>query len=264
MAHLSGAEGPASRDVRPGTPGNAGRTIGWMREIALLGLLSLFVGIAACSEPGDEPTPGEPTPSVIREREIVELPTPDTKGDVSLEETLARRRSVREFTGEQLTIEELSQLLWAAQGITADWGGRTAPSAGALYPLEVYLVTADGLFHYLPDGHRAERLSETDLRAPLADAAFGQTAVSAAPAVFVITGVYARSAAKYGDRAERYVQLEAGHVCQNLLLQAVTLGLAGVPMGAFSDVGVQQVLGLPRNHVPLYLVPLGHAATGAS
>ncbi len=128
MAQLSGAEGPASRDVRPGTPGNAERTIGWMREIALLGLLSLFAGMAACSEPGGQPTPGQPAPSPTSEREIVELPTPNTKGDVSVEEALARRRSVRDFTGEPLTIEELSQLLWAAQGITAEWGGRTAPS----------------------------------------------------------------------------------------------------------------------------------------
>lgn len=235
-----------------------------MREIALLGLLSLFVGMAACSEPGSEPTPGEPAPSATPGREIIQLAPPDTKGDVSLEEALALRRSVREFTGEPLTSEELSQLLWAAQGITAEWGGRTAPSAGALYPLEVYLVTADGLFHYLPDGHRLERLSGTDLRAPLADAALGQAAVSDAPAVFVIAGVYARSAAKYGDRAERYVHLEAGHACQNLLLQAVALGLAGVPMGAFSDGRVQQILGLPRNHVPLYLVPVGHPAPNAS
>jgi SagB-type dehydrogenase family enzyme len=195
---------------------------------------------------------------------MVALPAPRTSSDVSLEETLLRRRSVREFTGERLTLQEISQLLWAAQGITADWGGRTAPSAGALYPLEVYVATSDGLYHYIPDGHRAEVLSEADLRAPLADAALGQTAVSDAPAVFVIAAVYARTAVKYGSRAERYVHLEAGHVAQNILLQAVALGLAGVPMGAFSDRDVQGVLGLPRDHAPLYLIPVGHSAEGSA
>ncbi|MEW6059799.1 MAG: SagB/ThcOx family dehydrogenase [Actinomycetota bacterium] len=181
---------------------------------------------------------------------------------MSLEEALALRRSVREFTGATLTLEELSQLLWAAQGITAEWGGRTAPSAGALYPLEIYVATADGLCHYLPEGHRAEVLSHVDLRGPLAHAALDQSSVSDAPAVFVITAVFARTAAKYGERAERYVHLEAGHVAQNLLLEATALGLAGVPVGAFSDADVQQTLGLPSDHAPLYLVPIGHSAEG--
>jgi SagB-type dehydrogenase family enzyme len=126
------------------------------------------------------------------------------------------------------------------------------------------VATSDGLYHYIPDGHRAEVLSEADLRAPLADAALGQTALSDAPAVFVIAAVYARTAVKYGSRAERYVHLEAGHVAQNILLQAVALGLAGVPMGAFSDRDVQGVLGLPRDHAPLYLIPVGHSAEGSA
>jgi SagB-type dehydrogenase family enzyme len=179
---------------------------------------------------------------------------------MSLERALASRRSVREFTSEALTLEEISQLLWATQGITASWGGRTAPSAGALYPLEVYVATEDGLSHYLPEGHRLEVVSAADVRASLAKAAYGQSAAAQAPAVFAITAVPARTAAKYGERAERYVQLEAGHAAQNLLLQAVALDLAAVPMGAFSDEQVARVLALPSGCVPLYLIPMGHAA----
>jgi SagB-type dehydrogenase family enzyme len=179
---------------------------------------------------------------------------------VSLEETLARRRSVREYTHERLTVDHIAQLLWAAQGITRDWGGRTAPSAGALYPLEVYVVTPEGLYHYLPDGHQAQALSGQDLRPALARAGLDQSAIHDAPAVFVIAAVYARTAGKYGNRAERYVKLEAGHVGQDILLQAVALGLGGVPIGAFHDDQVQRVLDLPSDHEPLYLIPVGHPA----
>ena len=176
----------------------------------------------------------------------------------SLEETLAQRRSVRQYTDQPLTMEEISQLLWAAQGVTRDWGARTAPSAGALYPLEVYVATPEGLYHYLPDGHRAEMLSQEDLRRALARAGLDQSAIHDAPAVFVIAAVYARTSGKYGKRAERYVKLEAGHVGQNILLQAVALDLGGVPIGAFHDDQVQRALGLPANYEPLYLIPVGH------
>jgi len=190
--------------------------------------------------------------------EEIALPAPRLKGAMSLEETLAARRSVREFTEEKLTLEEISQLLWAAQGITAAWGGRTAPSAGALYPLEVYVATADGLYHYVPQGHKAIVESRADLRGALWRAGLSQDAIHQAPAVFVITAVYARTEKKYGGRAERYVKLEAGHAAQNLLLQAVALGLGGVPIGAFYDEQVQSTLSLPSDHEPLYLVPIGH------
>lgn len=190
--------------------------------------------------------------------EEIALPAPRLKGEMSLEETLAARRSVREFTDEKLTLEEISQLLWAAQGITADWGGRTAPSAGALYPLEVYVATANGLYHYVPQGHKAIVESKADLRGELWRAGLSQNAIREAPAVFVVTAVYARTEKKYGGRAERYVKLEAGHAAQNLLLQAVALGLGGVPIGAFYDDQVQSALSLPSDHEPLYLIPIGH------
>lgn len=229
-----------------------------MRRMYLSGL-ALVVGLVACT--GRPTTPsGSAGPTGPEPAEVVDLPAPRSQGPVSLEETLLGRRSARAFTDQGLTLEELSQLLWATQGITAEWGGRTAPSAGALYPLEVYLVTPDALYHYLPEGHRAEVLSDEDLRIELTRAALDEPAVYGAPAVFVITAVYARTAGKYGERAERYVHLEAGHAAQNLLLQAGALGLAGVPIGAFSDDDVARVLGLPADRAPLYLIPIGHSA----
>jgi len=190
--------------------------------------------------------------------EEMALPEPKLKGVLSLEETLARRRSVRSFTEEELTLEEISQLLWAAQGLTAAWGGRTAPSAGALYPLEVYVATANGLYRYAPHGHKVIIESQDDLRPKLWEVGLKQDAIRDAAAVFVITAVYERTAKKYGGRAERYVKLEAGHACQNILLQAVALDLGAAPIGAFYDDQVQAALSLPPDHEPLYLIPVGH------
>jgi len=186
------------------------------------------------------------------------LPTPRLKGEMSLEETLTRRRSVRSFSEQELTLEEISQLFWAAQGITADWCGRTAPSAGALYPLEVYVATPDGFYHYVPQGHKVIIESQDDLRLKLWEAGLKQDWILEAPAVFVIAAVYQRTVVRYGARAERYVKLEAGHACQNILLQAVALGLGAVPIGAFYDDQVKAFLSLPPDHEPLYLIPVGH------
>jgi SagB-type dehydrogenase family enzyme len=188
----------------------------------------------------------------------VTLPAPARGGTISLEETLHRRRSLREFRDAELTPAQIGQLLWAAQGVTGPGGLRTAPSAGALYPLEIYVATPAGLYHYQAHSHRLTLHTPGDPRPPLRDAALGQDAVGAAPAVFVVTAVVDRAAAKYGARAERYVQLEAGHAAQNLLLQAVALGLGGVPVGAFHDDAVRAALRLPRSEQPLYLIPVGH------
>lgn len=188
---------------------------------------------------------------------IIRLPAPLLKGDMSLEEALSKRESVREFSSLPLKPEELSQLLWAMQGKTRKWGGRTAPSAGALYPLEIYVVLPEGVFHYQQKDHRLIRTMNRDLRNTLANAALGQNCIWKAPAVFVVTAVYERVARKYSGRAERYVKMEAGHAAQNLLLQAVSLGLGAVPVGAFQDDRVQRVLNLPADHEPLYLIPAG-------
>lgn len=187
------------------------------------------------------------------------LPEPKTSGLVSLEAALQSRRSRRDFTSQELDPSEISQLLWAAQGITDRRGFRTAPSAGALYPLELYIVTADGVFHYQPQKHALEVIRGSDLRAALHDAALGQDPVLEAPLVMVITAVYERTQAKYGsERSPRYVHLEAGHAAQNVLLQATALDLGAVPIGAFYDAKVQTILGLPEDHEPLYLIPIGH------
>jgi SagB-type dehydrogenase family enzyme len=178
---------------------------------------------------------------------------------MSLEEALARRRSVREFTREALTQRELSQLLWAAQGITHPEGLRTAPSAGALYPLELYVASAGGFYHYEARPHQLIRLSDRDLRAAMRRAALDQEAITQAPTVFVIAAVYERTSRKYGAaRTPRYVVVEVGHAAQNLLLEALALGLGGVPIGAFEDEALQKALELPVDQSPLYLIPVGY------
>jgi len=189
---------------------------------------------------------------------VTPLPTPAVSGDVSLEAALAGRRSVREFSDRPLAAAELGQLLWAAQGITDPRGYRTAPSAGALYPLEIYVATAGGLYHYQPARHALAVVGGSDVRQALYEAALRQEAVSRAPAVFVIAAVYERTAVKYGaERSPRYVHLEAGHAAQNVLLQAVALGLGAVPIGAFDDGAIQEAMGLPAEEQPLYLIPVG-------
>ena len=190
---------------------------------------------------------------------ILQLPLPERKRRMSLEEALAARRSVREFRREPITDRELSQLLWAAQGITTPEGLRTAPSAGALYPLEVWVATASGFYHYEPHKHRLTRHLERDLRPDIHRPALMQEAILQAPVVIVIAAVYERTAQKYGEqRTPRYVHMEAGHSAQNLLLEAVALGLGGVLIGAFNDREVERVLSLPADQKPLYLIPVGH------
>ncbi|MBM3130785.1 MAG: SagB/ThcOx family dehydrogenase [Chloroflexi bacterium] len=189
----------------------------------------------------------------------IALPPPRAKGTLSLEETLARRRSVREFTDAPLTLAELGQLLWAAQGITHPAGLRAAPSAGALYPLEAYAVTRDAVYRYEPAAHQLIVHTRGDARAALYTVALLQDSILRAPTTIVIAAVYARTSQKYGEeRTPRYVALEAGHAAQNILLQAVALDLGAVPLGAFLDDRVQQALALPREHQPLYLIPVGH------
>ena len=224
------------------------------RTIALLLLVTSLLRVTACTA-GPTGT-ARPTPAPVSGQ--ITLPPPTLAGDKSLEEVIASRRSMREFTDQALSWSDISQLLWAAQGMTDPAGLRTAPSAGALYPLEIYLALPDGAYHYLPQGHAVESVSKSDLREDLWQAGLRQDALRQAPAIFVIAAVYERTEAKYGERAERYVHLEAGHAAQNMLLQAVALELGAVPIGAFSDDLAQAALGLPADHRPLYLIPVGH------
>ena len=217
-------------------------------------LLMIIFGLLGCQTTTEEPKK-EATPSPVEE---IPLPTPSQRGEVSLEEALTRRRSIREFTEEGLTWEEISGLLWAGQGITDPRGFRTAPSAGALYPLELYVATGEGVYHYSPQSHSLTMISPEDMRLGLWEAGLMQDALREAPAIIVIAAVYARTEGKYGPRAERYVHLEAGHAAQNILLQATALDLGAVPIGAFYDQKVQEVLALPSDHEPLYLIPVGH------
>jgi SagB-type dehydrogenase family enzyme len=232
------------------------KALSWKVMFTLFPVL-LFIPLLldACSAP----VSGSPLPSDAPQAQVTSLPDPRLEGPLSLEEAIQRRRSTRSFTPEPLTMTEISQLLWAAQGITDPRGYRAAPSAGALYPLELYVLTPDAAFHYEPDGHAISMISIDDLRAPLYEAALSQEPILEAPLILVVTAVYERTAAKYGaERGARYVQLEAGHAAQNVLLQAVSLGLGAVSIGAFDDRQVGEVLSLPPDHQPLYLIAVGH------
>ncbi|MCL4799749.1 MAG: SagB/ThcOx family dehydrogenase [Burkholderiales bacterium] len=200
---------------------------------------------------------------MIPSAETVALPAPRRDGAFAIERALAERRSVRNFGDAALTLAELSQLLWAAQGVADASGQRTAPSAGAIYPLETYVVAgnvrdlATGIYRYEPRRHRLVRHAREDRRASLAAAAHGQDWTAAAPAMLVIAAVETRTTRKYGDRGARYVHMEAGHAAQNALLQAAALGLGGTVVGAFDDAEVRRVLELRSGEQPLYLIPIG-------
>ncbi|MBU4376454.1 MAG: SagB/ThcOx family dehydrogenase [Candidatus Omnitrophica bacterium] len=198
----------------------------------------------------------------MKQPEKIILPKPNLKGAMSVEECIQKRRSVRSFSSKPLAAEEVSQLLWATQGITdARRGLRAAPSAGALYPLEIYLVKGDGVFYYDIENHAIIKNSGGDMRSALSGAALGQASIKEAPASIVICAVRSRTTAKYGGRGNRYVEIEAGHAAENLHLQAVALGLASVPVGAFDDNQVKKVLNLPSGTEPLYIIPAGHPKT---
>ncbi len=223
-----------------------------------VGIALLFLSWS-CTRPIAGPTPILPE----EEETAMKLPGPQYDGKVSLEESLLNRRSIRSYTGQPLTLQEVSQLLWAAQGITEAGGFRTAPSAGALYPLELYVVVGDvqdltpGVYRYQPDGHQLTKIMDGDRRGELASAALGQGCVKEGAAAFVFAVVYERTTGKYGERGIRYVHIEVGHAAQNLCLQATALGLGAVTVGAFSDEQITRVLNLPEGEQPLYIIPVG-------
>lgn len=185
------------------------------------------------------------------------LPDPRTTGPLSLEGAIHGRRSVREFRPQPLDPDALSQLLWSAQGVTGEQGYRAAPSAGAFFPLELYVITAQGLDHYEVEEHAIRRVADGDLREAVRGVSLDQACITSAPAVFVFTAVYERTCREYGGRGRMYVHMDVGHAAQNLLLQAEALGLAGVPVAAFDPAELARVLGLPEEEDPVYLVPIG-------
>lgn len=227
----------------------------WARALAA----ALLLGLAAfTADAGPAPVSGLAKPSESA------LPAPQAQGAVSLETALAQRRSQRNFGATPLTAADVGQLLWAAQGITGGQGERNAPSAGATYPLVLYLVAGRvqgmpaGVYRYLPQGHRLQGVAVGDVRSGLSTAAPGQRWIADAPALVVIAARPARTAARYGARAETYVAMETGAAAQNLLLQAAALGLGGTLVGAFDEAAVRRSLALADTEKPLAVVPVGH------
>jgi len=200
-------------------------------------------------------------------RDAFTLPQPAYEGEISVERAIKERRTVRAFQPDSLSITQLSQLLWAAQGITdVRRGYRAAPSAGALYPLDVYVVAgkggvemlAAGVYRYRPANHSLEVVREGDRRKDVAYAALTQMWIAKAPVIFVITAEYERITSKYGERGIRYAHIEVGHVGENIFLQAGTLGLGVGIVGAFRDASVAKAIGAPKEHEPLIIISVGY------
>lgn len=208
--------------------------------------------------------PGNQTSTFVGS--VLMLPPPRLKGTMSVEEAVHRRRSKRDYSDEPITIEELSQLMYSAQGISEPLNRfRTAPSAGGTYPLEIYVVVKEGgckglgagTYRYDPLQHALERSSEADIHEELTAASLDQRWVRDAAINIVVAAVYERTTGYYGERGVRYVHMEVGHVGQNIYLQAESLGLGTVVIGAFHDDRIQKMLNLAENFKPLYVVPVG-------
>lgn len=228
------------------------------RKISYLVVVMVFVSsLLILFKPSFEQT-GTPEYS----GEIVQLPEPRYKGEVSVEEAIARRRSIRYYRDEPLTLDQVSQLLWAAQGITEKKRKfRAAPSAGATYPFEIYVVIGNveglkpGVYHYNPFNHTLELIKEGDYRKELQKAALNQEWVGKAAIDIVLVAFYERTTKRYGERGYQYVHIEAGHIGQNIYLQATALNLGTVAVGAFYDSEVAKVV--ETDGRPLYIFPVG-------
>jgi SagB-type dehydrogenase family enzyme len=223
------------------------------------GILTLLMLLVGCAVPN---TKSDPTIESDSET-LIWLPGPQQQSGTSIEQALQTRRSVREFSAEGVSLDKIAQLLWAAQGVTAERGYRTVPSAGALYPLEIYLVAGEvsgleqGVYRYAPAEHALGLVAMGDPRAEVQAAALHQEAIGNAPALIVIAAQYDSTTGKYGQRGIRYVHIETGCAAQNIYLQTVPLGLGTVLIGAFHDQDVVEILGMPPDHQPLAIMPVG-------
>jgi SagB-type dehydrogenase family enzyme len=203
------------------------------------------------------------TGAAMGKKDVIPLPQPDTIGAMTLEQTLLQRRSIRNFKDATLSLKQISQLLWSVQGITDIRGYRTAPSAGALYPIEVYVIAgkvnelSPGIYKYLPEKHEIKIIKTGDFRNDLYAAALNQSPILQAPTTILFSGIFKRITGKYGKRGIQYAFIEAGHAGQNLLLESISLGLGTVPIGAFDDADVSRILGFNEDETPMYLFPVG-------
>lgn len=201
--------------------------------------------------------------SVVHSSDTITLPAPHLVSDFSVEQAIHERRSVREFSNKPLSLAEVSQLLWSAQGTTDNKGHRAAPSAGALYPLVLYLVVGNvtglepGVYQYSSDGHKIHRVKEGDRRAELVEAALQQDWMEESAALLVFSAIEKKTSWKYGQRGIRYIHIEVGHSAQNVFLQAQSLGLSAAVVGAFDDSRVKTVLNLSAAEQVLYMMPVG-------
>lgn len=197
---------------------------------------------------------------------IIKLPEPRKTEGIPLEEALYKRKSSRSFTPKSLTLEQLSQILWSAQGLSIKGSFyRTAPSAGATYPLDIFCCVGkvesiqEGIYIYKAQDHSIKLHLKGDKRKELAEAALWQNFIYEASLSIIIVATFERTTARYGERGKRYVFIEIGHVGQNIYLMAESLGLGTVAVGAFYDEKVIQVLNLPKEIMPLYIMPIGYA-----
>lgn len=258
ISDILGVMRTPSSPARTGHRGVAGRDVVLGAGLAILfglatwGLLTLRSGETPVALADGGPT--------------ISLPKPVTEGGPSLSEALLRRRTVRTLASGTIALADLGRLLWAAQGVTSPDGFRTAPSAGGLFPLELFVVAAGvdglpaGIYRYRPTDHALQRVGDGDPRPGLARAAWEQPWVAQGPVLVVIAGVQDRTSRKYGERAFRFLCLEAGHAAQNLLLAAAGDRFPTGLVGAFDDAQVRSLLGLPADHTPLYLIPIGPRA----
>ena len=211
------------------------------------------------------------TPSVATYQEaprVITLPEPGTDGGISVEKALSERRSVRSFTNESVALEDVSQLCWAAQGVTDEKGHRTSPSAMASYPLEIYVLAGNvtdlpsGVYHYSPQGHNLTTISEGDCISYLFGGAAGgrEDWRKNAPVVFIVTGIFERINKIPGEDLSRFVHVEAGTASENLLLEVVSLGLGATYTAGFDENKTREVLALSSNETPIAVLPVGHKA----
>lgn len=219
----------------------------------------------------DEPEQGLPIKH--NSLAIIELPKPAYNSDTSIEKALKERRSIRKYKDKPLSLSEISQILWSAYGITKPikdgpsflrGGLKTAPSAGALYPLEIYVVAGNvtdlpaGVYKYKPDGHKLVKIADGDRRIELYKASLNQDWVKEAPASIVYSAVFSRTTEIYGKRGqERYVCMDLGHSAENIYLQAVSLNIGTVAIGAFYDTKVKVIVNMTKEEEPLYIMPIG-------